>query len=456
MKNGRTTVAEIDNRETAHLLGPDTVDLLRWPSLDHRNYRRDVGFVAVSTAARALQHGYFASAFQDMESFSVAVFAGASTTPNDLSSLEATSALRPDRLKVSKGWLFSRYVYHPNSPQLFIRRLGRGLVNGMESEPMHAVQLMQSNPLFINDVRDFADGVARHYLEHRMVGVKNICLGGFGGTEPVERFVTERIARQIVENWRINVKFLPTTEEPLGQANARGMLYKLVVDGLGENRLYIFKQNTRRGSHGDDDALIHGLITITSTDATGRESDASSILRTLRRTGSGYVEAKPAVVALPLTRIGRRRLTSARDWLVRPSEYEGSHLLETMTIKARMVLAEEPEAFHVLTACGQFTDAEAMEFKQAVMTLLKPGHVVAMINRLCPRIEGESGRWTMCDFVTSPQLPRVLTDVFSGEREAFCGSGLSPADFIQTVPPPPELEVAQRVTEAVQRLNYIA
>lgn len=124
MKNGRTTVAELGRNEDVRLLGPDTMDLTRWPSLDHKNYRRDVGFVAVSTLARALQHGYFASAFQKMESESVALFAGASTTPNDLNALELAAGMRPERLKVTRGWLFSKYVYHPNSPQLFVRHWG--------------------------------------------------------------------------------------------------------------------------------------------------------------------------------------------------------------------------------------------------------------------------------------------------------------------------------------------
>lgn len=315
---------------------------------------------------------------------------------------------------------------------------------------------MESNPLFVKDVKEFADGVARHYLDHRMVGVKTIYLGGFGGTEPVERLVIERIAPQVVENWRINVKLLPVPEELLARANARGMLYKLVVDGLGDNRLYVVKQNARRGSHDDDDALMHGLITLTSTDLTGRESDAASTLRTLRRAGSGYVQAKPTIVSLPLNRIGRRRLISTRDWMVRPSEYEGSHLLEALITKARTILTEEPEAFHVLTASGLFTDEEALDFKKGAMSLLNPGHVVAVVNRLCPIIEGETGRWTMCDFVTSPQLPRVITDVFGGDRETFRGSGLLPADFIQRLVPPPEADMAQRVTEAIQRLNHAA
>lgn len=128
-------------------------------------------------------------------------------------------------------------------------------------------------------------------------------------------------------------------------------------------------------------------------------------------------------------------------------------MLEMLILKAEELMVSEPDAFHILTIDGLFTTNEMQDLKAGIIGLLKPGHVIPVINSLYPVIYEETGRWSMTDFVTSPQLPKNTLKIFRNESVSFKGTGPTPAEFLEKTPPPPELDVEQKITRTLAEIG---
>ncbi|MSQ33548.1 MAG: hypothetical protein EXR60_03910 [Dehalococcoidia bacterium] len=160
------------------------------------------------------------------------------------------------------------------------------------------------------------------------------------------------------------------------------------------------------------------------------------------------MEIKPAIVRLPLARLNTQFLFWHRAHLIRPPEGE-SPGLRIILGKVLELVSQNTEAFHIVAVAGSFHSGERELLREAIASMFSGSKVVPLIATINPKVEGNVAEYLIADLVSAPQLPRVVTSVFSDQGVMFSRDGVTPVEFLATLKEPEEGKMAREIDQAL-------
>lgn len=398
---------------------------------------------AIGSLARFLEVIYFTSEVQMITPNGLAVLAGGAT-PQDMNGILRIVEHRKEDKRARRGWFPSWGIVHPNSPLVKARILGEGAYPGNRSRQDVALERLQTDLILREELNKLVNDTANAIKRHRCSNFTGIHLRGFGGSDPWAEYFGRKLRATVKENWEVEVRFIPAADELMNRKNARGSLYKIISEPVPENKLIVVKQQQCRGPSEDDPALAVGLMALVSSAYASNNPDAATLFEILRHDCCGWVEARPAVVSVPLGIVDTSFLFWHRTHQVKPPEADSPGLRMILTTIRRLI-ASDPQAVHAVVLAGNFQLDESRLVRDAVLRMGQPGKIVCVLATMQARVKGNSAQYLICDFTSARQLPTPVTTLFSDSSVIPTRGGLDPGEFLRNIQPPEEVKIAQEI-----------
>lgn len=437
---------------TEPLNSTDT-NLADWPPFQHPNYGNDGAILLPGTLAQMARHFLDAIFVRKLANTGIHQIRGAAAGVDDIQYLVANK--REVYTYFSRDGDPTKMTWHIDSPIVEGHYLGRGYVRGLESNPELGAQVLIEKPLLRRDLDRVAAEFVRAAYVHRLTACKLTSIGAFGGHSSWGQYLVQKISQELELTMHLALKVLPSPDELLSVENAQGELYRMLTTELARNEIPIVYQNRHRGFHETDDALAQGLITLAASSKDGSDLDGSSLKRAIKEYGCSWVEAYPTFVYTPCGKgtEDSLRLRQSTAYAINLPDVYGGRNVDILLHETGKLIARANDALHIITVNAWFNDAaEVAEYKEAAV-LLRPGHVVPVVNRIeSPEIFNYMAKATLCDFVVAEQLPPAFVSLFEREARVFGRDTITPVDFLQHTRPPASFEKAQRVADLIDQI----
>lgn len=438
----------------------EPIDITNWrQNIQTRSAHRNKILVSLGSLSRLVSGFHALDAKYDAENSDLAVTVATSFTGDDLEELIQIKEHRARWSRLSEGDdpVFDTYV--PRPPLLISRPLeARSNVGGNGNRPSLCVDRLTGDPTLIRALSRLADEIVSDFREFLATRPNLMVLRGIGGGSlPALDLLIDFLESRLRVASRYQMNVLPCLEEHLAVPNARGVLQKMLNEDTPEGTIRLFAMNNQIGEHPTDLALCGGGLTIVSSVRGG--PDATTIFETIKSHGDLGILI-PKVVPVRMNLIGERRLERAAsaDWRGRvlPETEAGGQYLNLITDEIASLVAEDPEAYHLVSVFGPFTKQDVIDLRDNGRSLLAAGQVQILVNPFNPPVtgDGQDALLYICDcrVYRKDRVPSLLADFLYYRGYSANGQGVDRQDLIRMLGHSREWEEAEEVAKRVERL----
>lgn len=437
------------------VLRPGRFNIPDLPRIHNMEPYRSGSFTGVGTLIEQLGPiAYDLIETQELSPSGVAVIHGIASTRGDGNRLQSIQSARPAERRSRLRW-YTPFISQlkPNSPVVMAGSAGEGRYDGNFSNQLTAIRRLQTDPLLRDELKEAAARQAAVLRSHGLGSFVPVLPKGFGGTDPWSDYFERQLLSSIGADRSIELRVMPAGDERNLQQNAAGQLFfRLATETVPEKHIVVVFAQSRRGSHETDPALVSGLLMLTGNDhSIPSNPDAANIFGNLRDDMCGWIEVRPRVVRIPLDHLEAGFMWWKRRFS-KPSS-DGSTGLHYVLNAVKDLFDEDPESRHVVTCTGLWWGRDVERLRESILNLAPVGGALPVFGSMWPKVEGGCALFHIVDFVTSPTLPPLVTNLIRRTPVVARRGGIEPGDVADAFAPPDGTRQAEEIQVALDRLS---
>ena len=422
------------------VLLPILPDLGQWEDLlpaggPHAHHDVIALLVGNSSQLLSLMHDFITQ--QKPDTNSMAILAGATPTPADLSALSRLEQQHPYWVRLSKQTATRcSYLDVPPSHRVISELIGQGAsTGGNGGNPRVALQNLLTDPYTEPNIHSFVEEVKQAFGHYAPRGCALITVQGGGGSDPYQRYAVVDLKRMLPVNRHYILYLLPCADEPLHVRNMKATLaYELEHET--DDTLHFLFQQQNLGAHKTDRSMVSGFITLTGA-SEGRLNggiDPTNKFNLLKEIAGPWLIVTPMVVPLTLVPMGtvewRDGYRHEQDFLANLPDEVGGERVSPILSAINDRLAEDPAAPHFITVASSLHPHEMDSISTGAKRFhLEPGGSVQIFFNPCyPTVDllTETAEAYVCDFRGGSGVRELLSEFLLDTPGTAVSNGFSP------------------------------